>query len=192
MSMRTQSWSTRWRSAAVALVMVLGGGATLATSSAPRCPDFPEGAASEFFRPPSSLEGWSRDATPSTFRAVGFDVERTTVHFSTCVRAETEKVPVMVRLEMAGESTGAVPQAWLSAMTVTDGHGRTWSPVSVFTRGAGPAYADSGYTLPARSEASFMLPVDVEAPVRLHLGELGGVSRPELSLDAQGPREQRP
>lgn len=177
----------RLRSAAVAVVLLVGAGAAVATSApVQRCPDPPSaGEVAEFYGPQEKDGGISRVATPPTFASGGYEV---VVHVSApgCLTGDGVDVPVRVDLIIGGERTEAVPDDVLRSLAVVDGRGRTWHPTEVEANGweqsGSERDATRGYAV-----LRFLLPVDLASPVSLHLGDLGTPTLDRVSLDAPGP-----
>lgn len=188
MSTTAPAARTRWRHAAVALVLLTGAGATLATTPPlERCPSPPaDGAVSDFYGPQDYDVGLTRSAAPGHFSLDGSDVDQADVTWPSCVTAEDETVEVHVHLVLDVDEPGPVPDDVLGALTVRDGRGRTWSPGEVRAQERPAPRSEGGDPSPSTATITFALPVDVEPPVSLHLGgwgSLDGAPLGELSLD---------
>ncbi|NYD85741.1 hypothetical protein [Cellulomonas oligotrophica] len=188
MSTTAPAARTRWRHAAVALVLLTGAGATLATTPPlERCPDPPaDGAVSDFYGPQEYETGLARVASPREFSLDGFPVVQTDVSGPACVTADDGSVTVRVDLRLDLDEPGPVPDEVLGTLTVRDGQGRSWSPAEVSARERLAPRSEGGDPTPSTATVTFALPVDVEPPVSLHLGGWGGLDGApleELSLD---------
>ncbi len=181
----------RWRASAVVAALVVGAGATLATTPGPeRCPDPPaDGEVSAFYGPQEHEggKGW-------TAGSWSFDVDGRTVpaHVSVyapgCIAAAARAVTVAGALSFEGERIGAAPERALRTLTVSDGRGRVWEPVQVDSQEWKAQEYEGGRAVPARADLTFALPVDIAPPVTLHLGDLSGdVSTVPLDEPASAP-----
>ncbi|UZN02521.1 hypothetical protein [Cellulomonas sp. S1-8] len=190
MPMTRTGWRTRARTAAVAIVLLVGAGATLATTPpTEKCPDPPaDGVISDFYGPQDYVGGMARFATPSAFVVGGIDVVRVDVRAPGCLSADSTEASVGIFFRIGGEYMAAVPEETLRTLSVSDGRGRTWSPEEVDSRAWLPPRSQGGNPEPAYARLEFLLPVDLVAPVTLHLGELRGETVEALSLDESEPR----
>lgn len=192
MPMNRTGWRTRLREVAVAVVLVVGAGATLATTAPPdECPSPPvDGDVSEFYGPQDYEGGMSRYAVPRTFLgAGGLDIDRAEVRADDCLTADTTDVSVTIHFQMRGEHVGAIPEETLRTLRVTDGRGRSWAPDWVDSRESMAQSSKEWGQYPALATIAFLLPIDLVSPVSLHLGDLQGPTVDVLSLDEAGPSE---
>ncbi|MBO0899419.1 hypothetical protein J1G42_05465 [Cellulomonas sp. zg-ZUI222] len=176
----------RLRAAAVAVVLLVGAGAAVATSPPVQdCPDPPSaGEVGEFYGPQEHDSWTDRTATPAAFVGGGYDVVDVGVRAPGCLTADDVDVPVHVDLRIGGVGTEPVPDDVLRTLTVSDGRGRTWLPAEVTARGWVPPRSEGARPVEGYAGVTFLLPVDLTSPVSLHLGDLSSATLDRLSLDA--------
>lgn len=131
--------------------------------------------------------GMVRGTSPSEFTVSGYDVVQGQVSAPSCLTADDAGVPVSVDLSLAYDQIGPIPEEVLRTLTVEDGLGRSWSPQEVTTRERFPTASEGGEQSRSYARVRFELPIDVVAPVSLHLGALGDATLSELSLDEARP-----
>lgn len=181
----------RWRASAVVVALVVGTGATLATTPGPeRCPDPPEnGEVSAFYGPQEYEGGHGWTAGSWSFNVDGRTVPaHVSVYAPGCIAADDPDVTVSVELSFEGERIGAAPERVLRTLTVSDGRGRVWEPAQVDSQEWKAQEYEGGDAVPARANLTFALPVDIAPPVTLHLGDLSGdVGAVPLDESASAP-----
>ncbi|GAA3798492.1 hypothetical protein [Cellulomonas soli] len=189
MSTNAQGWPTRLRRAGVAVVLVVGAGAAIATTPAvAECPDPPpDGVVSDFYGQQDSDWDMVRGTSPSEFAVSGYDIVQGQVSAPSCLTADDAGVPVAVDFMLGYDQLGPIPEETLRTLTVEDGLGRSWSPREVTTRERFPATSEGGEQSRSYARVQFQLPIDLVAPVSLHLGALGDATLSELSLDEARP-----
>lgn len=185
MPTRPPTTRARLRAAAVASVLAVGVAASLATTPPPEdCPDPPaESAVSEFYgQQETDYGGSSQTGSPQEFTAGGFHVVGVSARTPSCLDADDSVAEVRIHLDLAEDEPGPVPEATLHSLRVQDGRGRTWSPREVHTREQLPPTSEGGDPYPSFASAMFALPVQLEPPVTLQLGDLGDATLAELTL----------
>lgn len=176
--MTTNRAGARWRAAAVVVTLVVGAGATLATSPGPDdCPDPPaEREVSAFYGQQEHDDAVRRPAGSWTLTVDGREIPvQADVHTPACISADDPDADVLVTLTFEGERIGAAPEDSLSTLTIRDGRGRVWHPGRVDSEAWRAQEHELDDTpVPARAYLHFALPLDIEPPVTLHLGDLSG------------------
>lgn len=173
------------RRVAVAVALVAGCAASIATSPGPEeCSQAAsEAEVSDFYGPQDVDSGEVRWAEPKDVRAQGYVLEAVSVSVSGCV-ADSTPVPVYVRMDFAEDGTGGAPEDVFASFEVMDGAGRRWSDPEPSIHHPRP---DEDGRLRASSVALvFELPLDVQTPVVLLLGDLADEDLDRLVLDPGG------
>lgn len=174
------------RGAAVAAVLVVGCTATIATT--PPLEDCPNVASevevSDFYGSQEVDSGAGGYAEPKDVTAHGYTLEHITVSIPGCV-AQSASVPVGVRLDFEQDGTGEAPEDVFASFQVEDATGRTWHDPDPGVGEARPA-RDGVRAYPAYAYLVFDLPLDVQSPVVLLLGDLADEDLDRLVLDPAG------
>ena len=179
----------RTRQTAVAVVLLVGCAASIATT-APREECSKEASAAEvssFYGAQDDEAGKTDWAQPKELTAHGYTVEDVTVSVPGCV-AEAPTVPVYVRMVFEQDGTGAAPEDVFASFEVMDASGRTWRSLDPFVGEAQPAH-DGIPASPASANLTFTLPLDVQPPVELLLGDLADDDLDRVVLDPAGTGE---
>lgn len=178
------------RRAAVAVVLVTGCVASIATTAPYE--DCSEAASqaevSDFYGPQDDDSGQTSWTRPKELTAHGYTLKGVTVSVSGCV-AESTTVPVYVRLDFAQDGTGGEPEDVFASFQVADATGRTWNALEPSIYEGTPA-TKARRADPASANLVFDLPLDVQEPVVLLLGDLATEDLDRLVLDPTDTGEE--
>lgn len=166
----------RARDGAVALVLVVGGVAVLATS--PRvpdpCPSTTE-EVSEFFGPQDEDDGLRTNQVRDSFETGPFRTSSAPeVSAPSCVaeHAQDGLVTVGITVGLADDGTGPTPEEFLRAALLVDGDGRARTPTDVTVAADRTATSDGRPV--QNGHVEFAVPLDVPEPVVLQVPDLDG------------------
>ena len=178
----------RARAATVAVVLVVGAFASVATTSGPEmCPKPTRRVeVSEFYGDQRYDVGFKRWASPRQVTAGSFTLSDVAVLIGSCVASSGADahggVRVPVGFDIDHVPAGSAPDRLFASFVVRDGSGLEWLPAAVSIEEAQPAQGRRA-AQPAHVGLVFLLPVGIEAPVTLQLGDLDPDRVQPISLD---------